>query len=138
MIRRGWIGKPDAPMLTIQLTRFFEVSDEMQFRTLPMRLRIELRRAGGSTVSIGMALPSTPNRKVTQRAEIFRKSLRQAIRDDFPACCTRLTKLDKCQKFLWNAEYDLFLLKDFRTQKSTAYVFGLTARLSSAYVCFPT
>src|SRR2546430_5099687 len=43
----------------------------------------------------------------------------------FPYTTLFRSKLDRYQESLWNAEYDLFLLKDFRTQKSMACVSGL-------------
>src|SRR5438477_610881 len=62
------------------------------------------------------------------RRSIPKKPCVRRLGTIFPRYCTRLTKLDRYQESLWNAEYDLFLLKDFRTQKSMACVSGLTTR----------
>src|SRR5258705_13712523 len=105
----------------------------MRFRTLRMQRRNRATKSGRfQRLNWHGFTGYAKSQSQSACRNILKKPCVRQLGMIFQPCCTRLTKLGRCQKSLWNAEYDLFSLKDFRTQKSTAHVFGLTARLLSA------
>src|SRR5229473_4392906 len=128
MIKRGWIEQTDAPMLTIQLTRFFEVSDEdaiPYFAHAAKKSSYEKREVPVPASQLAWLYRVRQIAKSISVPKYSEKALRQAIRDDFPALLHAPDEVRQVPKILMECGIRFVLVERLPNAKIDGVCFWL-------------
>src|SRR5215813_8231802 len=86
MIKRGWIEQADAPMLTTQLVRFFEVPNPEAIPYFPHAAKkSSYEERNIPAIQLAWLFRVRQIAKSISVPKYSEKALREAVRDDFPA-----------------------------------------------------